>query len=119
MCARFTLTAPARDVADLFGLPEVPALEPRYNIAPTRRLAASRRPAGSAGPAGPELVRLRWGLVPGWAADLGIGNRLLNARAETVADKPAFRAAFSRRRCLVPADGFYEWRAVGGKKLPV
>jgi putative SOS response-associated peptidase YedK len=116
MCARFTLTAPARDLADLFSLPEVPALESRYNIAPTQAVAAVRRPAGSDGP---ELVRLRWGLVPSWAADLGIGNRLLNARAETVADKPAFRAAFARRRCLIPADGFYEWRGVAGKKLPV
>jgi putative SOS response-associated peptidase YedK len=116
MCARFTLTALAGDLADLFGLAEVPALEPRFNVAPTQPVAAVRHPAESAGP---EFVRLRWGLVPSWAADLSIGTRLLNARAETAAEKPAFRAAFARRRCLIPADGFYEWRAVAGKKLPV
>jgi putative SOS response-associated peptidase YedK len=115
MCGRFTLTAPARDVADLLGLPQAPDLAPRYNIAPTQTIAAVRSVEGL-----PlrELVFLRWGLVPPWAADLRLGASLLNARAETVADKPAFRAAFARRRCLVPADGFYEWRTIAGKKQP-
>jgi putative SOS response-associated peptidase YedK len=114
MCGRFTLTAPARAVSELFGLPATPDLAPRYNIAPTQLLLAVR-----AGTQGCELVRLRWGLVPSWAGDLRIGASLLNARAETVAEKPAFRTAFARRRCLIPADGFYEWRKIAGKKQPI
>jgi putative SOS response-associated peptidase YedK len=114
MCGRFSLFSPAADLAEWLGLPEVPALEPRYNVAPTQPVAAVR-----AGPAGWELVRLRWGMVPSWATDLAIGNRLINARAETAADKPSFRAAFRQRRCLVPADGFYEWVGRAGKKQPI
>jgi putative SOS response-associated peptidase YedK len=115
MCGRFSLFSPAADLAEWLGLPEVPALEPRYNVAPTQPVAAVR-----AGPAaGRELVRLRWGLVLPWAPDVSIGNRLINARAETAADKPSFRAAFRQRRCLVPADGFYEWVGRAGKKQPI
>ena len=93
----------------------MPAYPPRYNIAPTMdALVVRETPAGER-----EAVMLRWGLVPAWAKDPAIGSRMFNARAEGVADKPAFRAAFRRRRCLVPADGFYEWQPVaGGRKQP-
>ncbi len=113
MCARFTLKASPAEVAAQFMVDGVPELPPRYNIAPTQNIAAVR----DAG-AGRELAPLRWGLVPSWADDLKIGHRLLNARAETVATKPAFRAAYRKRRCLVPADGYYEWKGIGGKKQP-
>jgi putative SOS response-associated peptidase YedK len=100
---------------ELFELPYVPPLEPRYNIAPTQPVAAVRfdSEAGER-----ELEMLRWGLIPFWAKDPAIGNRMINARSETVAEKPAFRAAFRKRRCLVPADGFYEWQKVGAGKQP-
>jgi putative SOS response-associated peptidase YedK len=114
MCGRFTLRTSANLVAETFGLFEgLGELPPRYNIAPTQTVLAIRRTDAS-----PAFCRLRWGLVPFWADDLKIGNRLLNARADSVADKPAFRAAFVRRRCLIPADGFYEWTAVGKRKQP-
>lgn len=109
MCGRFTLTRPARQVSDFLGV-EVHEFSPRYNIAPTQPVLTLRQ-------SGPAL--LRWGLVPSWADDLSIGARMLNARAETVAEKPAYRAAFARRRCLVPADGFYEWLTQGKAKLPI
>jgi putative SOS response-associated peptidase YedK len=115
MCGRFTLTRPARAVAEAFELEQLPLFEPRYNIAPTQPVLAVRR----CGDEPRQAVLLRWGLVPSWAADLSIGARLLNARAETVLEKPAFKAAFARRRCLVPADGFYEWQSVGRKKQPI
>src|SRR5262249_56936835 len=114
MGGRSTRAPPGPEVAAAFDLANVPARLPRYNIAPTQPVAAVR-----AGPGGRELVLLRWGLVPSWAADLSIGSRLLNARAETVAEKPAFRSALARRRCLLPADGFYEWAQAPGKKQPI
>jgi putative SOS response-associated peptidase YedK len=113
MCGRFTLITPTRELASLFDLDTVPDLAPRYNIAPTQPVAVVR-----AGGVGRELVLLRWGLVPPWARELG-GPPLINAKAETVADKPAFRAALARRRCLIPADGFYEWVPAPGKKQPI
>jgi putative SOS response-associated peptidase YedK len=93
----------------------VPPLAPRFNIAPTQPVAAVRL-APESGQR--QLAFLKWGLVPAWAKDPAIGNRLINARAESVAEKPAFRAAFRRRRCLVVADGFYEWQRSGGRKQP-
>src|SRR5947209_4581968 len=106
MCGRMTLFSPPAKVADLCQLELIPDLAPRYNIAPTQPVAAVRL-----GPGGKrELALLRWGLVPSWAQDLSIGNRMLNARSETAASKPGFRAAFARRRCLIPVDGFYEWQ---------
>ena len=114
MCGRFTQAAPGEVIAELFDLPEVPKLTPRYNIAPTQDVAAVR--AGVEG--GRVLVELRWGLIPSWAKDRSIGSRMINARAETVADKPAFRAALRSRRCLVLADGFYEWQRLGARKQP-
>jgi putative SOS response-associated peptidase YedK len=115
MCGRFTLTAPREVLRELFPLFDIPEVTPSYNVAPTQTVLAVRVPAGRDRP---EPVLLKWGLVPGWADDPAIGNRLINARAETVAEKPAFRSAFRQRRCLVLADGFYEWQKVGGKKQP-
>jgi putative SOS response-associated peptidase YedK len=112
MCGRFARTFPAAAFAQLLGLDEAPELPPRYNVAPTQPVAAAR--LGPQG--GRELALLRWGLVPAWSADPRKG--FVNARAETAAAKPTFRAAFRRRRCLVPADAFFEWQAEGGRKQP-
>lgn len=118
MCGRFTLRAPVSAVVEHFAVEgEVPALTPRYNVAPTQPVAVVR--VGGQGPQScRELATLRWGLIPHWAKDPSIGNRMINARAETVAEKPAYRTALRRRRCLVPADGFYEWRKTDGRKQP-
>lgn len=112
MCGRFTLFADQRLVLDHFGIRDAPALlTPRYNIAPSQDIAAVRQ-----GTEGRELVMLRWGLVPSWAKEPATGFPMINARAETVATKPAYRTAFRRRRCLIPADGFYEWKQADGKQ---
>jgi putative SOS response-associated peptidase YedK len=110
MCGRLTLTTPARVVAEHFDVAEVPLLAPRYNIAPSQTVAVVRQRRSV-----PErTLEMRvWGLVPAWAAEPSIGARLINARAETVAQKRAYRDAFRQRRCLVAADGFYEWQARG------
>jgi putative SOS response-associated peptidase YedK len=115
VCGRFAFYSPAEATAALFGATGTLDTHPRYNIAPTQNLAAVR---GCEGGDGRELVALRWGLVPFWAKDPAVGNRMINARAETVAEKPAFRAAYRHRRCLVLADGFYEWRREGSVKIP-
>ncbi len=121
MCGRFTQAQIAELDREIFKLLGVPPLEPRYNIAPTEE-AAVVRAAGAAGAAGEASNRrldlLRWGLIPSGASDPAIGNRLINARAETVAQKPSFRSAFKYRRCLVPADGFYEWQKTQHGKQP-
>ena len=120
MCGRYSLTTPMEAVRRLFDLPERPDLAARVNIAPSQEVAAVRLGEGEAGPR--HWVALRWGLIPSWAPsganEPGIGNRMINARAETLAEKPAFRAAFRRRRCLIPADGFYEWKTERGRKQP-
>lgn len=115
MCGRYTLSAEPALVAEHFGAASVPVeLRPRYNIAPTQPVPVIRRDhAGRR-----RLELLRWGLIPSWAKDTAIGNRLINARAETLAEKPAFRAAFRRRRCLIAADGFYEWKKLAAGKQP-
>ncbi len=113
MCGRFTQATEGEIIARVFDLAETPALSPRYNIAPTQAVAAVR-----AGEGGRRLDGLRWGLIPSWAKDRAIGDRMINARAETLAAKPAFRSAFRARRCLIVADGFYEWKKVGGRKQP-
>jgi putative SOS response-associated peptidase YedK len=115
MCGRFSLTTAPAAMRELFDTENFPNLEPRYNIAPSQEVAAVRtdEPGGAR-----RLVALRWGLVPHWARDAAIGARMINARAETVAEKPSFRDAFKKRRCLVPADAFYEWRTEDGKKQP-
>lgn len=114
MCGRFAFYSPAEATAALFGVCNVPEVKPRYNIAPTQSIAAIRMTADDSR----EFALLRWGLVPFWAKDPSIGNRMINARAETVAEKPSFRAAYRRRRCLVLADGFYEWRNEADGKTP-
>lgn len=114
MCGRYTLAASGEALAEAFGLAPRADLRPRYNIAPGQPIAIVRPAAGG----GCEWALPRWGLVPPWAKDPGIGSRLINARAETAAEKPSFRAAFRHRRCLVPADGFYEWARRGGKRYP-
>ena len=115
MCGRFTLTDPNVDIAVQFNLPAIPDMQPRYNIAPTQPVAAVRASRDSNAR---ELVMLQWGLIPFWAKDPKIGARMINARSETAAEKPSFRAAFRRRRCLVIADGFYEWQKQNGSKQP-
>ena len=115
MCGRFAFYSPAEATAALVGVSGSLDIEPRYNVAPTQYVASIRNAEGGDAR---ELVLLRWGLVPSWAKDPAIGNRMINARAETVAEKPAFRAAFRRRRCLVLADGFYEWHKEGPAKIP-
>jgi putative SOS response-associated peptidase YedK len=117
MCGRFLLQAPVDVLQRAFGFEERPNLRPRYNIAPTQAVPIVRRNDGG----GRELALVRWGLIPAWAKEAGIGSRLINARSETMAEKPAFRSAFRKRRCLVPADGFYEWRKPegGGPKQPM
>ena len=114
MCGRFSLTQPREAVARLFEAVPDPALAPeapRHNICPTQTVDVVR-----SGPAGRQIVPMRWGFVPPWAKRLGEGPLLINARAETLADKPAFREAARQRRCLVPASGFYEWQGKGPGK---
>lgn len=117
MCGRYTLTHPGEALAEMIGsaVEDSAGLAPRYNIAPTQEAPVVRR--GDDGRLGWSL--LRWGLVPARAQDPAIGNRLINARAESVAEKPAFRDSFRAMRCLVPADGFYEWRAEGTRRQPI
>jgi putative SOS response-associated peptidase YedK len=116
MCGRFTLFEPDKILAREFGVSGIPLLSPRYNIAPSQPVAAVR--AAPAGTGGRELALLRWGLIPSWSKDPAIGNRLINARAETVREKPSFRNAFKRHRCLIPASGFYEWQRRELRKQP-
>jgi putative SOS response-associated peptidase YedK len=114
MCGRFSQAQIAELDREVFRLLEMPALEPRYNIAPTQDVAVIRQRAN-----GERVMQLlRWGLIPHWAKDPAIGNRMINARAETLATKPAFKRPFLRQRCLVPADGFYEWKRTGTAKQP-
>jgi len=114
MCGRFAFYSPSEATAALFGVETAAEVEARYNIAPTQFVAAIRRDDESHN----ELTMLRWGLVPSWAKDPSIGNRMINARAETVAEKPSFRTAYRKRRCLILADGFYEWHTENGVKIP-
>ena len=107
MCGRYVLMTVGKDLAKQFGLEEEPVLEPRYNIAPTQIVVIIRVDRDTLQR---RLALVKWGLIPFWAKDKSIGNRMINARAESAADKPAFRSAFKFRRCLVPADGYYEWQ---------
>jgi putative SOS response-associated peptidase YedK len=115
MCGRFTLTTSGRELAEVFELDEPVELPPRYNIAPGTDVAAIGLDATGTRRT---LRPLRWGLVPSWAPDRGIGNRLLLARAETAAVKPAFEESFRHHRCVVPADGFFEWQRRDGARRP-
>lgn len=111
MCGRFTIVSPTNRIVSQFEVDEVDdsvgESGPDWNVSPRRMVLAVRDHDDRR-----VLSRLRWGLVPGWAKDVAIGDRLINARAETLAEKPSFRRAFARKRCLIPADGFYEWAAV-------
>jgi putative SOS response-associated peptidase YedK len=128
MCGRYASTRAAAAIAAQFravDATEGTAPEPDYNVAPTKPVLAvvERHPRDPDGAPDPDRVQrsvrtLRWGLVPSWAKDPAIGSRLINARAETAADKPAFRKALASRRCLLPADGWYEWRRRGGPAQP-
>ena len=123
MCGRYTLISPLDDLLDVFGVPEVHfEYRPRYNIAPSQDA-----PVLAEDQDGRRIGLLRWGLIPSWADDPAIGSRMINARSETASEKPSFRAAFGRRRCIVLADGFFEWSRPGlagrhtkgdGKKVP-
>jgi putative SOS response-associated peptidase YedK len=114
MCGRYAFFSPAEAVRRVFGVADAPALEARYNIAPTQAVPVVRETR----PGQREVALLHWGLVPSWAKEKSIGNRMINARAETLAEKPAFRRAFRERRCLVLADGWYEWQATAAGKQP-
>jgi putative SOS response-associated peptidase YedK len=114
MCGRFAFFSPAEAIQAAFGTDLEFRFDPRYNIAPSQAVTVLRTDEGGA------LVveQMRWGLVPFWAKDPAIGNRMINARAETIAEKPSYRQPFSRRRCLILADGFYEWRKEQASKTP-
>jgi putative SOS response-associated peptidase YedK len=111
MCGRYVITSPPAAIRALFGYPEQPNFPPRYNVAPTQPIPIVRLNEGQR-----HFALVRWGLIPGWVKDPKGFSLLINARAESVLDKPAFRAAMRRRRCLIPADGFYEWRETAGRK---
>ncbi len=120
MCGRFTLTSYHEQLYQRFSVQDDLEIQetrltwrPRFNIAPTQAVVTVTATGER------RLELMRWGLVPSWAKDASIGSRLINARAETLAEKPAFRGALKKRRCLIPADGFYEWPVVAGKKQPV
>jgi len=115
MCGRYSLTSPPEAMRRLFGFAGQPNLPVRYNIAPTQDVPVVRTGAREGQP---ELAMMRWGLVPSWSRDINRGPPLINARIETVLAKPAFRDAVRARRCLVPADGFYEWADRAGGKQP-
>jgi putative SOS response-associated peptidase YedK len=116
MCGRFTLFSDGAELARLFGCGFELPLEPRYNIAPSQPVPVVRLVEDQ--PDTRQVALLRWGLVPSWASDPKIGFSCINARSETAASKPAFRAPFRRRRCLIPSDGFFEWQKKGKAKQP-
>ena len=113
MCGRFVITSPPAAMRQVFGYLEQPNFPPRYNIAPTQPIPVVIVENGAR-----HFRLMRWGLMPSWVKDPRKFTLLINARAETVLDKPAFRNAIKRRRCLVPADGYYEWQAAGTRKQP-
>ncbi|CAJ1001055.1 SOS response-associated peptidase [Brevibacillus aydinogluensis] len=115
MCGRFTLVTDPEKLMSRFQLQEIPLdLKPRYNIAPGQTIPAILADGGRR-----RIGQLRWGLVPSWAQDEKIGYKMINARAETLQEKPAFRRLFERKRCMIPADGFYEWKQMDRGKQPV
>jgi putative SOS response-associated peptidase YedK len=120
MCGRYTLRTPLSVLAeqflfDLGPLPPDVLAKPRFNIAPTQEIAAVRKQSSSSQR---ELALFHWGLIPSWAKDMKLAASMINARSETIAEKPAFRSALSKRRCLILSDGFYEWKKEGKQKLP-
>jgi putative SOS response-associated peptidase YedK len=113
MCGRFVITSPPAALRQIFGYPEQPNFPPRYNIAPTQPIPVVIVENGAR-----HFRLMRWGLLPAWVKDPRKFSLLINARAETVLEKPAFKNAMKRRRCLIPADGYYEWQTSGGRKRP-
>jgi putative SOS response-associated peptidase YedK len=113
MCGRFAQTAPIGELVNIFEVTGSLPLQPKYNIAPSQDVVVVRAAGRQR-----QLALLRWGLVPGWAKDISIGYKTFNARCETVHAKPAFKAAFKSRRCLIPASGFYEWDKLGKSRQP-
>jgi len=113
MCGRFAFYSPHEAIVRLFGVAAAPEIEPRWNIAPTQFIATVREAGGPR-----EVAMLYWGLVPSWAKEKAIGARMINARSETLTEKPSFRNAFRRRRCLILADGYYEWQRSAAVKQP-
>ncbi len=113
MCGRYTLITNIKKIAESFGVEPTLNTMPRYNIAPTQDIVAILK-NGQA-----HLTTLRWGLIPSWAKDESIGSRMINARAETLAEKPSFKNLLRRHRCMIVADGFYEWKAEGKGKTPM
>jgi putative SOS response-associated peptidase YedK len=113
MCGRYAMISAPETIRARFGYPETPNFPPRYNIAPTQPIAIVRLAEGRR-----QFALVRWGFIPSWVRNPATVSLMFNARGETAADKPAYRAAMRRRRCLVPADGFYEWRRDGGRKRP-
>lgn len=113
MCGRFTLRLSPEELQQIFDVMRAPEWTPRFNIAPTQNVVILREQAGER-----ELSLARWGLIPSWAKDESMGARMINARSETIHEKPSFRTAFKSQRCLVVADGFYEWKPDGKKKQP-
>ena len=115
MCGRFTASFEFRDIKLLFNLQrDLSLFAPRYNIAPSQEVPVIVQNDGVN-----ELKLMKWGLVPSWAPDSSIGDRMINARAETVTETPSFKRLVAQQRCLIPADGFYEWRREGNRKVPV
>ena len=113
MCGRYSLTTPVDGIRRLFGFDQIPNLPPRYNIAPTQAVLGVRDDGGA-----PSAFMARWGLIPSWSKDPTVGAKMINARSETIREKPSFKTAFKRRRCLIPADSFFEWKTIGGVKQP-
>lgn len=113
MCGRFVLAADPETLQQAFNLASLPDIQPRYNIAPTQIIPVITNEAPDT------LSMLRWGLIPSWSKDMSVASKMINARAETAAEKPAFHAAFRRRRCLIPATGFYEWQARENGRTPM
>ncbi len=113
MCGRYTLITDINRIAESFGVAPTLEAQPRYNIAPTQDIVTIVNDGN------PHLALLRWGLIPAWAKDESIGSRMINARAETLAEKPSFRNLLRSRRCMVVADGFYEWQGEGKSKTPM
>jgi putative SOS response-associated peptidase YedK len=114
MCGRFTFAISPELLAEIFGVTVLEDIPTRYNIAPSQQVSIIRETASG----GRYLSSVRWGLVPHWAKDLSIGSRMINARCETVHEKPAFRQAIRCRRCILPASGFFEWAATPTRKIP-
>jgi len=114
MCGRFVLEHSPSQLMKVYRLSTIPDLSPRYNIAPSQQIAVVRQQSGG----DRDLSFLQWGLIPSWSKDSAIGHKMINARSETVHEKPSFKQAFHARRCIIPASGFYEWEKSGKEKIP-